>query len=163
MHKARTLLSACLQESTRLTLDVLSSGNSAAAPQCHRQRAHPFLHRVTGEGLITGIAYGQSNTSYDDLLWFSLAYIRAHELCIAQPSTCTCTLNCNAPSGGTLLNEGWLIFDCMYNNSWNQDYCTGGFCWALTAQNYTRIALPISRAFSSRCVFYGIYIMEILQ
>ena len=24
----------------------------------------------------------------------------------------------------------------MYDHSWNQDYCSGGFCWALKAQNY---------------------------
>ena len=154
----------------------------------------------TAERLISGAAYSASNTSYDDLLWFALAYLRAHELCVAQPETfpcavplpeptqqpCTCipcgstsphnfsgpgshcspatsTCGAGARSAGscytpcaadcdctaltcvveapsqrtaTLLEQGKKIFDFMYNESWNEDYCEGGFAWALKAQNY---------------------------
>jgi hypothetical protein len=154
----------------------------------------------TAESLISGAAYSASNTSYDDLLWFALAYLRAHELCVTQPETfpcsvplpepvqqpCTCipcgsasphnysgpgshcshaTTMCNAgvksagtcytlcatscdctaltcvvempsQSTTTLLSQGKKIFDFMYNHSWNEDYCEGGFAWAFKAQNY---------------------------
>ena len=36
----------------------------------------------------------------------------------------------------TLLEQGKLIFDFAYNESWNTDYCKGGFAWSRTSQNY---------------------------
>ena len=109
--------------------------NTAGSGHPSRQYAFGALQRsfrtYTAQRLIAGTAYGASNTSYDDLLWWALAYLRAHELCVAQPAVL-----CDAPGGGSLLQQGRLIFDFMYDHSWNEDFCDGGYCWALKAQNY---------------------------
>ena len=109
-------------------------GNSSATAR-RRTAVAGALQRsfrtYTAQRLIAGTAYGASNTSYDDLLWWALAYLRAHELCVAQPAVL-----CDAPGGGSLLQQGRLIFDFMYDHSWNEDFCDGGYCWALKAQNY---------------------------
>ena len=167
-------------------------------------RAYP------GQWLVTT---PPESTSYDDLLWWGLAYIRAHELCLEWPDLMPCTVpvpvpvlavsappppgaqaescncipcgsvtpapfnggqcsqpkpgcsstsaknngcytnntgggciagcNCSAlgcvavpPRPPTLLATGRLIFDFVYNMSWNEDFCNGGYAWALGAQNY---------------------------
>ncbi len=163
--------------------------------------ARSFEH-YPAQWLITN---APEKDSYDDLLWWALAYLRAHDLCNARPDLlnctvrlpkskhepCTCkacgssephnfsthgsqcspaTQSCGATSGPpsksagtcytdcvascdcvelsclvevpeeglttTLLEQGKLIFDFAYNESWNTDYCKGGFAWSRTSQNY---------------------------
>lgn len=101
------------------------------------------------------------STSYDDLLWWALAYIRAHELCVAHPNIMPCNVPApaqrSASAGGpgltivqaqtppkTLIETAKLIFDFVYNMSWNEDYCQGGFAWyVFTFRGFASILLLI--------------------
>jgi predicted alpha-1,6-mannanase (GH76 family) len=106
----------------------------ADIPVSQHQVASAILRSFKAYPASWLITHPPESTSYDDLLWWALAYLRAYDLCQARPDLMSCT----APSGNTttLLAEARQIFDFVYDKSWNEDYCKGGFAWALKAQNY---------------------------
>ena len=59
----------------------------------------------TAQRLIAGTAYGASNTSYDDLLWWALAYIAWYQLSSANGAPDTEALD----TAASVLDEVWLV------------------------------------------------------
>jgi predicted alpha-1,6-mannanase (GH76 family) len=75
------------------------------------------------------------DTSYDDLLWWSLSYLRAHELCLVKPDVLPCAVD--RPDGSTaLIEEARTIFDFVWLNSWSESTCGGGFGWSNSSKSY---------------------------
>jgi hypothetical protein len=52
--------------------------------------------------------------SYDDLLWWALAYIRLFE----------------QTQDSKYLKQSIYIFEYVYKNSWDDSHCGGGFWWS---------------------------------
>jgi predicted alpha-1,6-mannanase (GH76 family) len=144
---ANYLIAANLPKADKTTISFANTARSddgAALEVTHTYVAAAIRRSFVTFNADWLIATPPENTSYDDLMWWALAYIRAHELCLVNPELMPCTVPRSSPaadgafgaSSRTLLEEAKLIYDYTYNKSWNDDFCGGGFCWALKAQNY---------------------------
>jgi len=109
------------------------------------------IARVYNESFGTWTAYNlesdpPEDVSYDDIMWWGLAYLKAQEFCDKG------FMSCEAPNGRGLsfLDSGISIGNFTWENSWNTTTCHGGYLWAHNKTYKNAITNSLGFALNSR-------------